>query len=436
MLSDEVKAKILVIVQQHIRNQAAAVAAYQMILAEEQERRRRRRRKPRRPRRWWVKNWVARRPYLGAFETLMFELEIESPDEDFKEFLRIEPEMFYELVERLSPHIQKQRTRFREPICPPLRIAITLRFLATGQNLKAIAWHFRVAHNTISGIIKETVAAIIHVYANEVVKMPTTAREWLKIANDFAVRWQFPHCLGAIDGKHIALVKPTHSGTTFFNYKGFFSIVLMGICDADYKFIYAAVGAEGSLSDRAIFARMQLKEDMDNDNLNFPASAPLRGDDFPVPYYFIGDDAFPLTSHMMKPYRSRNLSHPDRVFNYRQCRARRVIENTYGILSCRWGVLLKTIKMSPAAVRRIVQACICLHNLMRIRYPTLQNDDLNQFAPGAVRGTGQWRNAQVMHEINQEVGPAAQRQGKMVRTYLKNYFQTDEGRVDWQDDMV
>lgn len=433
-LSVEKRAKILAVVQQHIRTQAVVVAVF---LQQQAEERRRRRKKERRPRRFWVRNWVRRRAYFGAYETLMFELEIESPNEDFKEFLRIEPDMFYELVERLTPHIQKQRTTFREPICVPLRVAITLRFLATGQNLKQIGWHFRVPHNTISGIIKETCAAIIYEYANEVVKMPQTPADWKKVAEEFAVKWQFPHCLGAIDGKHVAIRKPPSSGTTFYNYKGFFSIVIMAICDADYKFIFAAVGAEGSMSDRAIFSQMRLKEDMDNDNLNFPPSEPLRGDNMQVPYFFIGDDAFPLTVHMQKPYKGRHLEHDQDVFNYRQCRARRVVENSFGILACRWGVLLTTIAMNPESVRNIVQACICLHNLMRIRYPALQNDDLNQFAPGDRTGRGEWRDARVMHDITQrEAGDAAQRQGKMLRNYLKAYFMTEAGRVDWQDEMA
>ena len=436
ILSDATRAKILLVVKQHLRNQAVAVAAYQAIVAQEEEERRRRRRRPRRPKRYWCRNWVARRPYLGAYETLMFELEIESPNEDFKEFLRIEPAMFYELVQRLTPHIQKQSTFFREPICVPLRIAITLRFLATGHKLKQVGWHFRVPHNTISVIISETCAAIIHEFANEVVKMPTTPAEWKRVADEFAAKWQFPHCLGAIDGKHVALRKPPYSGTTFYNYKGFFSIVLMAICDADYKFLYAAVGAEGSLSDRSIFGRMKLKEDMDNGNLNFPPSEPLRGDNMDVPYFFIGDDAFPLTDHLMKPFRGRTLDHPMRIFNYRHCRARRVIENSFGILACRWECLLTTIAMEPEPVKNIVQACICLHNLMRIRYPTLQNDDLNRYAPRDHTGRGQWRDARVMYEIEQETGPAAQSLGKRTRTYLKNYFQTAEGMVDWQDEMI
>jgi len=67
--------------------------------------------------------------------------------------------------------------------------------------------------------------------------MPTETNEWLKISADYEEKWNFPHCLGALDGKHILLQAPTNSGSEFFNYKGHFSIVLMALVDADYSFI-------------------------------------------------------------------------------------------------------------------------------------------------------------------------------------------------------
>ena len=64
--------------------------------------------------------------------------------------------------------------------------------------------------------------------------------------------WNFPHTLGSIDGKHIRISAPAFGGSKFYNYKGFHSIVLMAIANANYEFIFVQSGAEGSNSDGGI----------------------------------------------------------------------------------------------------------------------------------------------------------------------------------------
>ena len=65
---------------------------------------------------------------------------------------------------------------------------------------------------------------------------------WLDIATKFDNKWNFPHCLGAIDGKHIIIQAPPRSGSTFFNYKKSFSIVLLAVCNDNYEFTLADIG--------------------------------------------------------------------------------------------------------------------------------------------------------------------------------------------------
>lgn len=82
---------------------------------------------------------------------------------------------------------------------------------------------------------------------------PESEEEWLKISNEYENKWNFPHCLRSMDGKHVMLQAPIHSGSDFYNYKGFFSIVLFAVVDADYCFTYVAVGFQGRLSDGGVF---------------------------------------------------------------------------------------------------------------------------------------------------------------------------------------
>ena len=57
-----------------------------------------------------------------------------------------------------------------------------------------------------------------------------------------------------------------------------------------------------------------------------------------MPYVFLGDDAFALSKHTMKPFPQRDLTEEKRTYNYRHSRARRLSENLFGILANRWRV--------------------------------------------------------------------------------------------------
>ena len=80
-------------------------------------------------------------------------------------------------------------------------------------------------------------------------------QDWNKIEQKFNTKWNFPNCIGALDGKHIAIVAPWNSGSLYFNYKGTFSLALMALVDADYKFIYVDIGDYGSNADGSVFKK-------------------------------------------------------------------------------------------------------------------------------------------------------------------------------------
>lgn len=132
--------------------------------------------------------------------------------------------------------------------------------------------------------------------------MPTSHQEWEKISSEFQNCWDLPHVVGAMDGKHIMLQAPFNSGSEFYNYKQFFSIVMFALVDASYKFIFVDVGCQGTISDGGVFNDSILKEKISNNSLNLPSPKLLEGTNSIIPYYFVADSAFPLGIYMMKPY--------------------------------------------------------------------------------------------------------------------------------------
>ena len=86
-------------------------------------------------------------------------------------------------------------------------------------------------------------------------QFPSNEEEWKHIAQDFDTMWDFPNCLGAVDGKHVRIVPPADSGSYFYNYKGSHSLVLMAVVNAKYKFIMCDIGVKGRISDGGVFMK-------------------------------------------------------------------------------------------------------------------------------------------------------------------------------------
>ncbi|CAH1995141.1 unnamed protein product [Acanthoscelides obtectus] len=140
--------------------------------------------KKRRQRRWWRTNLFKKRSGTGV----LMDLKSQEISGQYKNFTRMTPTDFENLLQRIGPQISKQETYF---------LAGTL---------------------------------------------PQTPTAWKQVSKIFETRWNLPHCVGALDGKHVVLQAPVKSGTEFFNYKSNFSIVLFALVDGDYNFMFADVG--------------------------------------------------------------------------------------------------------------------------------------------------------------------------------------------------
>lgn len=210
----------------------------------------------------------------------------------------------------------------------------------------------------------------------------------------------------------------------------------MELVDADYQFLYCDIGCNGRVSDGGVFRSCSLNEAMEKRTINFPDPKPAPGDERPVNFYIVADEAFPLRENLMKPFAQRSLDPEKRVFNYRLSRARRVVENAFGILANRFRVFLTTIALPPKTVEKLVLACLCLHNMLRREAGNsycghlLDREDptTHEFIPGA------WRQDPTMEKAALPTGTNPTNRAKMLQQYLCTYVNSSIGSVPWQWD--
>ena len=201
--------------------------------------------------------------------------------------------------------------------------------------------------------------------------VPTT-ETWRSIAEQFAERWNFPLCCGALDGKHVVLKAPPNSGSQFFNYKETFSILLLAVVDGSYRFRVIDVGGFGRTSDGGILANSAFGQALCAGNLHLPADQPLTAAEHRAsqPHCFVADEAFPLWRNPMRPFPGCILPRDKRIFNYRLSRAWLVVENAFGILVAQWRMYHHVLEVQPEVAEKCVKATCVLHNFLRMTAQT------------------------------------------------------------------
>lgn len=288
--------------------------------------------------------------------------------------------------------------------------------MVTGLSYRDLGFTFRIGASTISDIIEETLSAIwINLYKKH---MPVpTKHHFLKVAKGFYDKFGFPHCLGALDGKHMRIKCPSHSASLYYNWKKFYSIILQAVVDSDNKFIAIDVGGYGSQHDSSTFQASSLYRTMQSNRLEIPDPMCLPNSDVKVPLVFIADCAYPLMLHVLKPFRRpviRNLSNDEKNFNKKLSQARRVVEYTFGQLTKKFSIFNKRIEQSPQLVKKIVQSSCLLHNII-IDF-NMANDELQQSPEVPVEACGMVN----FEEQNKEIEYGAKETKNKFVQYFKN----------------
>ncbi|CAH2003171.1 unnamed protein product [Acanthoscelides obtectus] len=216
------------------------------------------------------------------------------------------------LLSKVNRRLTKITTNYRSPISAEERLVVTLR---------SLAFAFRMGKSTISNIVFETCQIIWEELVEEFMPIPTE-NCLKKVIADYFNRWKFPNCFGSIDGKHCQIRCPPNSGSHYFNYLHYFSVMLQAVAGADKKFLTIEVGGRG-------------------------------------------DEAYPLKSYLMRPYPRRGLNPKKEYFNKCLSTARKCIECAFGILCAKWRFLNKDIETLPDKACILIKCACILHNLVR-----------------------------------------------------------------------
>lgn len=288
-----------------------------------------------------------------------------------------------------------------------------------------MAFTFRMGRSTVSEIISEVCVAL---WKNlQPVVMPEPNEDvWRESEKVFREKWNYPHCVAAVDGKHVRIKAPAMTGSQFFNYKKFYSIVLLALVDANYRFLTVDVGQYGRFSDGNVFANSSIGCRLSRQTIGLPPDENIQGT--PLPYVIVGDEAFPLKRYLMRPFprSGPRLSQQAKIFNYRLSRARNTVENAFGILSNTWRVYHCPLECSSELSVKIIKATIVLHNYIRQGNTAANSHYEHEEHPPHSD----------LVRLHCASGTNSTREAVSVRNSFMEYFLTDEGRVPWQENVV
>ena len=178
-------------------------------------------------------------------------------DKQFKKRLRVNRDNFHFILNNISDLIIREVTKFKEPVSPDRQPAITLYHLAHGCSHSTVGDLFGVASSTACRIFNEVICVIIQICYDDFVVLPSNEDEWKAELNGFLEDWGFP-CIGAFDGFHV------YTSRNFYNFKKPNSVTNMGFVGANKRFLWAGVGAPGSVHDSTLLQSSPIFTDIES----------------------------------------------------------------------------------------------------------------------------------------------------------------------------
>ncbi|XP_060540894.1 uncharacterized protein LOC117658435 [Pantherophis guttatus] len=277
-------------------------------------------------------------------------------DSEWLQNFRMCKATFLDLCARLSPALQRQKTRMRIPLSVEKRVAIAIWKLATSVCYRDVGNQFGVGRSTAGSVVLEVCRAIQRVLMRSTVNVGNNLAD---IVQGFEARG-FPNCAGVVGTSHMPILCPPHQASEYVNTKGYYSMALQALVDHRGKFTHLSAGWPGKTHEAKIFNKSTLFTKGQEGTLFAPGSVEING--ISVPRVILGGPAYPLLPWLMVPY-TEGLDETKEAFNVTLSRCQEPLEEAFSRLKGRWRCLTGRNDCAVENLPRLISACCVLHNI-------------------------------------------------------------------------
>ena len=243
-----------------------------------------------------------------------------------------------------------------------------LWYMANTNSFREISDKFNVSQSSSHRVIAKILLDISH-FSRQQIRWPNDNKKRQSADKFLRISAGIENIVGAIDGCHIRINRPPRRGDDYMNRKGYYSVLLQGVCDEDAKFLDVFVGPPGRIHDARLLRCSPLFE--------------RRADLFDNQWKLLGDSAYVCRDFdfIVAPIRNNgNLTREDERGNTNLSRARVIIENAFGRLKCRFRRVKEVLNVNLDIVVRVIIAACSLHNML-----TADNMDCAEHPDGCPR---------------------------------------------------
>ncbi|KAJ9526366.1 hypothetical protein QJQ45_009853 [Haematococcus lacustris] len=327
--------------------------------------------------------WKRPRNYKAYYRTVR-----DCLDDRYPEEFHVTREVFYLVLEAISGDRLLQRQCLRRDYLPvEEQLAIALSYFAKGGTFSLIGGRWGCSKTSVSRCVRNVSMVIQSTLAGKMV-LPQSDEAWAEYADGFSrfveyrwgVRVGMPQVVLAMDGTQVRLLrKPPGTGHDYYNYKGFNSMNVHGVCDHRGVFCDVLAGFPGRCHDYYVLQRTGLWEHLLNPaspiTQAFERGARRIGGRM-VPYMICADSAYPPRRYILPAIRTTEArDQGQRTYNRKHASTRNVIERAFGQVKARFQCLHHGLRTEVDTAPYVIMACFLLHNICVMRGVQPMNPD-------------------------------------------------------------